>query len=103
MDAEEMYEKVCKPWQIQMAKSQDEIKTIALSTHKAICESNGKPSILSRLDMLEREDNAKTKFGVKFQPIESRDIPRVIIALGVVVLILERFGVLKPLMELLAK
>jgi len=102
MDAEEMYEKVCKPKQDEIVEGQKEIKAIAESTYKAICVSNGKACVLARLDKLEgeaRDNDITTKFGIKFKPIESRDLAGILIAFGVVMLVLERFGALQPLIE----
>ena len=113
-DEIDMYDKVCKGKFDAVDKrfnavdkrfdatdtSIKEVKTLQQATHKAICESNGKPSILSRLDMIEKDSEGgglTKKLG-----IESRDLPRIICALGIVALVLERFGALQPILEMFA-
>ena len=43
------------------------------------------------------------KWGIYWHPIESRDISRIMLAAGVIILVLEKFGALQPLLEALAK
>jgi len=101
MTADELYKTVCLPRGEAQDRELKEIKSLAKKTHKAICESNGKPSVLSRLDSLETEKpKTKTIFGF---PVESRDLPRIIGAAGIVALVLERFGALAPLIDALAE
>ena len=78
----DMYDKVCKEKFEGLSGEIGEVKTIALKTHKAICESNGKPSILSRLDAIEVDGKSKGILGKT--GIESRDLPRIIGMLGIV-------------------
>ena len=100
----DMYETVCKDKFQGLADGIKEVKGIAEKTHNAICVSNGKKSILSRLDAVEdrSEQKTTTKWGIQFQAIESRDIPRIIGAIGITVLVLERFGALEPLIRMIA-
>lgn len=101
MTPEEMQEKVCGP---QLKRIED----LAQKTHKALCESNGKPSVLSRLDAVEvaqqePEKNTFTKFGIRFEQIESRDLPRILGAIALIILVLEKFGMLGPIMKVMGK
>ena len=102
----DMYNTVCRNKFEGLESSIGEVKTIALKTHKAICESNGKKSILSRLDKIEEVQTVGNlhkpqfvKFGIRFCPIESRDIPRIIGAIGILILALDRLGALKPILQ----
>jgi len=103
MKPEEMQEKVCGPIMVRIETKLDK-------THKALCESNGKPSIISRLEKAEaalvkqgKEPKTFTKFGIVFKPIESTDIARTVGMLLLVVLVLERFGLLGSIMRLAGK
>ena len=77
MTERDMFNDVCKDKFNDLSSDISEVKTIALSTHKAICVSNGTQSVLSRLDKLEElksDTGVKSKFGIDFKPIESRDL-----------------------------
>ena len=103
---EEMHDKVCEPRFKVLHDGQEEIKKIANATHKALCVSNGGPSVLSRLERIEAGSEGKkaTKTFMKgllrFEPIESRDVPRIIFAAGMVILVLEKLGLLMPLIKI---
>jgi len=91
LSAEQMHDKVCEPKFEAYEKDQEEIKIILKKTHKALCESNGKPSVLARLNKLEEQIDigGKKMWGIVFKPIESRDIPRIIVALGMTIILLD--------------
>lgn len=110
MKPEEMHEKVCEPKFEALSKGITEVKKISLKTHKALCESNGKPSLISRMEKAEEaiakgknQPKTFTKFGIVFKPIESTDIARTVGMLLLVVLVLERFGLLGSIMRLAGK
>ena len=96
----DMYNDVCKEKFEDLKEGIKDVKKIALDTHKAICVSNGKKSILSRLDAIESDADEPKRWGpFSFNPIESRDIPRIVGAFCLAILVLEKFGVLQPLIE----
>jgi len=106
---DDMYNDICKEEFKGLHEKLDAIDT-------RLFKSNGKRSIVETIRDNEKaldrhiEEGkkpaaAKTILGgyVRCKPIESRDLPRIIVALGMVVLILERFGALEPIIAMFQK
>ena len=107
--SDDMYKNTCE-------KRFDSIDNAFSGLHKRLFESNGDRAIVelirdnkNSIDRhVENEPEAvaptgTVKWGIMWQPIESRDVPRIIATIGIVVLLLERFGALTPLLEMIAK
>jgi hypothetical protein len=74
MTDNERYELICKPTLQAIKEGQDDLKELFEDLHHTIAVSNGKPSLLSRVDNLEKaaaaQPEPKPTRSVKFGPIE---------------------------------
>jgi len=98
MDAGEHYEKICKDKFDALKVGQDELKTIAQKTHKALCESNGKPSVLSRLEKLEATPVPTKEISIgggmlKMRGFNPKEVGRIVVWIIIVYLFLSEIGV----------
>lgn len=97
LECEEMHKMVCGP-------KMDEIHEAVKGLTKTIKESNGKPSVLARLDSLEQPAPKKTikrfslgKGGIKTEGYDGMDVVRIIATLGILYLVAERHGLVSGL------
>jgi len=110
----EMYEKVCEK---RFSKLEGKVDYGFAEMTKKLFIGNGKKSVVALIEdnaghikdnrlNLKRHTEAvegKSWLGFRFKPVESRDIPRIVGAVGILVLVLEKFGALGPVLTALAK
>ena len=74
MSDNERYELICKPTLQAIKEGQDDLKELFEDLHHTIAVSNGKPSLLSRVDALEKTaavpPEAKPARMLKIGPVE---------------------------------
>ena len=103
-----IYEHICKS---RFDKLEEAMKAI----HDKLFVSNGNRAMVEKIrdnekaikrmgeQSISKPSRVKTMLGVvRLQPIESRDIPRIIGAVGILILALDRLKALEPIMAYIA-